>query len=171
MLLPNIYQKDIFTIDYQKLKKIGIKCLIFDLDNTLALISEKECPNNIKKLITKLKKDFKVLIISNNFENRLIPYSKALQIDYISLALKPLPIGLIKLKNKYHIKKKEMIMIGDQLVTDVFSGKLFGIKTALVEPLSLKDLKITGFNRYLENIILNKYEKQGKFKKGVYYNE
>ena len=34
--LPDIYKKNIFDINYNKLKKKDIKCLIFDLDNTLA---------------------------------------------------------------------------------------------------------------------------------------
>ena len=31
---PDIYQKSIYDINYKKLKKVGIKCLLFDLDNT-----------------------------------------------------------------------------------------------------------------------------------------
>ena len=32
---PTMYKKNIFDIDYEQLKKKGIKCLVFDLDNTL----------------------------------------------------------------------------------------------------------------------------------------
>ena len=71
---PDIYQKDIFSIDYKKLYKNGIACLIFDLDNTLALISEKECPERVKELIEDLKQDFIVVIISNNIKKRILPY-------------------------------------------------------------------------------------------------
>ena len=35
---PDIYAKNIYKIDYKKLKERGIKCLIFDLDNTLVPI-------------------------------------------------------------------------------------------------------------------------------------
>ena len=43
---PDMYKKDIYSIDYKKLRSYGIKCLLFDLDNTLV-------PNNIKKLLKK----------------------------------------------------------------------------------------------------------------------
>ena len=43
----------------------------------------------------------------------------------------------------YNLKKEEMIIIGDQIVTDIISGKRFKIKTILVDPLGVKDLKIT----------------------------
>ena len=58
--LPDIYKKNIFAINYDKLKKKDIKCLIFDLDNTLALIDATKVESNVKELITKLKKDFLV---------------------------------------------------------------------------------------------------------------
>ena len=33
--IPKIYKQSILDIDYNNLKKIGIKCIMFDLDNTL----------------------------------------------------------------------------------------------------------------------------------------
>ena len=70
---PTMYRKNIFEIDYKRLKKLGITCLVFDLDNTLGLISEKECPRKTKKLIKELQEDFLVLISSNNTSDRLKP--------------------------------------------------------------------------------------------------
>ena len=168
-LKPDVYQKSIFDINYDKLANKGIKILIFDLDNTLALLDEKECPKKTKELIIKLKKKFKVVMISNNISSRIKPYKEELEIDTVSLALKPLTRGLSKIKRLYKCEKKEMIMIGDQLVTDVLSGKIFGISTCLVEPLGKKDLKITGFNRKVEEIILNSYCRKNIFERGKYY--
>ena len=58
---PDMYKKDIFEIDYQKLKDKGIKCLIFDLDNTLGLLEHERCPAKTKKLLKGLQKDFLIL--------------------------------------------------------------------------------------------------------------
>ena len=33
--MPDIYQKSIYYINYDKLYKKGIRCLLFDLDNTI----------------------------------------------------------------------------------------------------------------------------------------
>ncbi len=168
-LKPDIYQKSIFEIDYEKLFQKKVTCLIFDLDNTLALISEKTCPKKTKKLIEDLKKKFRVIIISNNIKSRIKKYQEELQIDVFSKAMKPLPFGLMMIKRRYNLHKEEMIMIGDQLITDILSGKLYGIKTILVEPLGKKDLKITKFNRMLESIVLKKYEKNKVFERGKFY--
>lgn len=168
-LLPDIYKQSIFDIDYNKLYKKNIKCLVFDLDNTLALISDKNCPEETKELITKLKKKFRVVMISNNISSRIKPYEEELEIDTISLAMKPLTFGLKKIRKRYNLKKCEMIMIGDQLVTDVLSGKIYGTHTCLVDPLGKKDIKITGLNRKIEKVILNNYEKKKLFERGIYY--
>ena len=166
---PDIYKKNIFEIDYKKLKDEGIKCLIYDLDNTLGLISHKSCPDEAKKLIKKLQKDFIVIISSNNTRRRLKPYLEELGIDGVSWSMKPSIRGLVIAKTKYKLKKKEMCIIGDQIVTDVLAGNRFHIKTILVDPLGEKDLKITGLNRKIEGKIVKRYEKKGLFERGKYY--
>lgn len=166
---PKMYKKNIFEIDYQKLKDLGITCLVFDLDNTLGLIDHKRCPRNSKKLIKELQKDFLVLISSNNTRDRIEPYLKDLGIGGVAWSMKPSTRGLSKIKKLYNLKKKEMCMIGDQIVTDVLAGNRFKIYTVLVDPLGDKDLKITGINRKLEAKIVKRYEKKGLFERGKYY--
>lgn len=166
---PNMYKKSIKDINYGKLKEIGIKCLIFDLDNTIALIDEHTIPDETKKLFTKLKKDFMVVIISNNVVKRVKKYADHLECDFVANALKPLVKGYKKIKKKYNLKNNEMCMIGDQLVTDIYGGNRFGMVTVLVDPLGENDLKITSLNRFVERRILKKYEKKDIMKKGVYY--
>lgn len=166
---PTMYKKDIFAIDYQKLKDMGIKCLVFDLDNTLGLLEHKKCPKKSKTLLKSLQKDFLVFISTNNTKKRIQPYLKDLGIGGVSFSLKPSTRGLRKIKNDYNLKKKEMVMIGDQIVTDILAGNRFKIMTILVDPLGDKDLKITGINRALEAKIIRKYEKKGVFERGKYY--
>ena len=168
---PNIYNKSIFDINYKLLKEKGIKCLIFDLDNTLGLISHKRCPEDTKELIKKLQEDFIIIISSNNTRRRLKPYLKELGVDGTSWSMKPSIKCLIYIKTKYKLHKKEMCIIGDQIVTDILAGNRFHILTILVDPLGEKDLKITGLNRKLEEKIIKKYESKGLFKRGKYYGE
>ena len=166
---PTIYKKSIFDIDYARLKKLGITCLVFDLDNTLGLIEHKNCPRNVKKLIQELKEDFLVLICSNNTRRRIKPYLDDLCIGGVCWSFKPSIFGLVRIKKNYHLFKKEMCIIGDQMVTDVLAGNRFHIMTVLVDPLGEKDLKITGINRELEKKIISRYQKKGVFERGKYY--
>ena len=166
---PTIYQKSIYEINYAHLKKLGITCLVFDLDNTLGLLENKKCPPEAKELIKKLQDDFLVLICSNNTKRRLKPYLEELGVGGTSWSMKPSVWGLSRIKKNHRLKKKEMCIIGDQMITDVLAGNRFHIKTILVDPLGEKDLKITGINRELEAKIINKYQKKGIFERGKYY--
>ena len=166
---PKMYQKSIKDINYSKLKKQGIKCLIYDLDNTLALIDQDVIDDDLKLFLDKLKKDFKVVIISNNTLKRVKKYADSLDCNFISFACKPLSKGFRKIKKKYNLKRSEMAMIGDQLVTDIFGANMYKMYTILVDPLAKKDLKITSFNRMLEKRILKRYAKKNIMKKGEYY--
>lgn len=166
---PTRYYKDIYHIDYDKLKSEGVTCLIYDLDNTLGLISHEKCPKKTKDLVKSLKKDFLILICSNNTKGRLEPYLKDLGIGGVSWSFKPSLLGLKRIQKNYHLKKKEMVIIGDQIVTDIFAGNRFHIKTILVDPLGEKDMKITFLNRKIEDAIVKKYMKKRIFERGRYY--
>ena len=166
---PDMYKKNIFEIDYKKLKKDGIKCLIFDLDNTLGLIKHEKCPEETRKLIKELEKDFLIFISSNNTQQRIDPYLEDLGIKGVAWSLKPSTRSLRKIRKNEKLKKDEMVMIGDQIVTDILAGKRYKIKTILVDPLGKKDLKITGLNRLIENKIVKYYEKRDLFERGKYY--
>ena len=167
--IPDIYQKSIYTINYEKLIDRGIKCLLFDLDKTLGLISHKECPKETKELIKKLKKDFTIFISSNNSEVRIKPYLDELEIEGVSFSLKPFTRSFRKIRRKKFFKREEMVMIGDQIVTDILAGNRYKIKTILVDALGEKDLKITKLNRFIENKIVKRYQKKGLFERGKYY--
>ena len=66
--LPDVYSKSVLTINYGKLKKRKIKCLIFDLDNTLVPVHTKEIdayPNALKPLTRTLRKIKKKYNLAN----------------------------------------------------------------------------------------------------------
>jgi hypothetical protein len=50
-------------------------------------------------------------------------------------------------------QKKEAVVIGDQLLTDVLGGKFAGLYTILVEPLSPREARRTRFNRLVERLL------------------
>lgn len=166
--IASMYKKSVFDIDYEKLKDKGIKCLVFDIDNTLAKFFDEYTLDTVKEKLDFLKKDFKVVLMSNNLENRVKKVAKQLDTDYVSFAMKPSRRGLRHIARKFSYTKKEMVMIGDQLLTDVWCGNRYGIMTILVDPLNQKDLTITGLNRRIEKLIFKRHEKEG-LGRGKYY--
>lgn len=169
MFYPNMYKRNIFDINYELLKEKGVKLLAFDLDNTLVLIDQENPSKELISLITKLKKDFIIVINSNNKEKRVSVHGTNLDCDYVAKSLKPTTHGLKKIKKKYNLKNNEICVIGDQLITDIYSGNKFKSYTVLVNPLGKKDLKITSFNRFLENIVFKHYKRKNIMERNKYY--
>ncbi len=164
---PKMYVRDIFSINYDNLKKMDIKYLIFDLDNTLGLVNDIVCDKKTSDFINKLSKEFTIIIASNNNHKRVSIFSSNLNVKTISYALKPSGRIYRFLKKNYTKNMNEVCIIGDQIVTDIISGNRFGIFSILVDPLGKKDLKITGFNRFIEKHLIKKIG----LKRGEYYEK
>jgi len=164
--IPKMYQKDIFSIDYKKIKDKGYKLIIFDLDNTIGSIKEEICNQKTADFINKLTNDFKVVVVSNSFKARVRKFCSNLNCDFFAFSLKPSTRNIRKVKRKYNVSYKEMIIIGDQIITDILGGNRLGLLTILVDPINV-DLKVTGINRKLEKII----NRKNNIVKGVYYEE
>lgn len=168
--VPDIYQKSVYDIDYKKLKKNGIKCLAFDLDNTLVPISIKKPTKKLKDFIDELKDmNFRILIVSNSHKKRVEPFKDILGLDSAYLAAKPLKKKFIKIMKIYHLKPSEIACIGDQLLTDIWGANRLDFTSILVNPIGKTDYALTKFNRIIEPFIYNKLYKKDLLKKGVYY--
>ena len=166
IFIPKMYQKDIFKIDYKKLKYLNYKVLIFDLDNTLGYPKEEICNKKTSEFLNKLQNNFIVIIASNSLKKRVSKFVQNLSCDYFSFSLKPSLKVFRKIKKKYNVNYNEMVIIGDQVMTDMLAGNRIGALTILVDPIN-EDLKITALNRKLENII----NKKNNVIRGDYYEE
>ena len=168
--IPDIYQESIYKINYEKLKKEGIKCILIDLDNTISSAKEVILDSKIKKLFDKLKKDFRLVIFSNNFPKRVSKFGNYYGVDIACLSLKPLRYKYKYILKKYKFKNHEIATIGDQLLTDIQGGNKMHFKTILVNPISDIDEKETWLNREIEKKLFKYFEKNNILKKGKYYD-
>ena len=169
--IPDVYQKSIYTIDYKKLANRGIKCLLFDLDNTLVPASIKESNKKLRGLFKELKeKEFDVYIFSNSPKSRVKVFADDLEVKYYASTRKPFKRVLVKHLYENDYNESEVAIIGDQLLTDVLCGNSVGITTVLVNPISQKDFVLTRFTRILERKIMKKLRNCDLFTLGKYYD-
>lgn len=169
--VPDIYAQSIYRINYDKLKKNGIKLVVFDLDNTIAPVDVKVSTNETFDLMFKIKDlGLKPIIMSNSKKERVEPFRNHLEIDSCFLSCKPLSKNYKKIMKVYNVKNEEVACIGDQFLTDVYGANKMGMTSILVNPISKKDSKWTFMNRQIEKIIINILEKKDLFKKGKYYD-
>ncbi|HHX76503.1 MAG TPA: YqeG family HAD IIIA-type phosphatase [Acholeplasmataceae bacterium] len=159
-LIPNQYAESIYNIDYDMLIKQGIKTLLFDLDNTIIDYNQTKLNAESITFLNKLEKDFKVIIISNSM-NKRVSHAIEKQFKFISFAKKPLKFGFKKALKMIGSTIQETVMIGDQLLTDIYGANRLGLATILVDPIQKKtDKWPTRFNRKLEKYLLKKIERK-----------
>lgn len=170
LFIPDVYAQSIYTINYKKLKKNGIKCLLFDLDNTIASYKTKEPDQKVKELIARLEEDFKVIIISNSNKNRLRPFKEKLNIDVAFSSKKPLKGKYKKILSLYKFRIDEVACIGDQLLTDILGANRMGFTSILVNRVAKYEMFFTRVNRFFERFILKKLAKKNILVSGVYYD-
>ncbi len=168
---PNMYLKDIYQIPIKDLKQRKIKALVFDLDNTIARTDEKIPNSKVINYFETLKKDFTLFILSNSPSKRVKPFGDKLKIKYYSLSLKPNPQNMKRLLKENNLNKEDVILIGDQYMTDMLLAKKLKLNTILVDPISNNEFKITSINRFLEKKILKKLKEEKLLEKGKYYYE
>ena len=155
------YVKDVFQIDLMALKNNGKRVILTDLDNTLVGASVKKPTQEIIDFLTNAQSlGFEVIIVSNNKKERVLHFAEDLSIKAAHhKALKPLKLKLRKILKQYD--RNQVVMIGDQLMTDVLVAKRLGLYTILVEPIHLdSDENSTKFNRRLERFVVKQLKKR-----------
>lgn len=162
--VPSEFHATFFDIDFDMLYQKGYRVILTDLDNTL-ITYEELLPTD--KIISKLdsirKIGFEVFIISNNHPPRIDKFLDGTDYLGIGSAKKPLKTGIkraLKLSdNEYFLD--EVVIIGDQLMTDIYGANRFGAYSILVNPLKRKTEKwYTKFNRKIELKMLEKIKKK-----------
>lgn len=161
--IPSEFVKSVFHITPEMLKEKGVKAIITDLDNTLV---EWDRPDATPKLIewfTGMQAaGIQVTIVSNNNELRVKSFADPLGIPFIYRARKPLGKAFKKALSMMSVKKEEVVVIGDQLLTDVFGGNRLKLHTILVIPVAKSDGFVTKFNRMVERKIFKYLDKKGQ---------
>ncbi len=166
-LKPDIYAKNIFNINYDKLKEKNIKNLIFDIDNTIVKTKEILPEKEVIELFKELKeKGFNLFILTNALRNRALKIGEKLHVKTYYFSMKPLKLNYEKLINENHLKKEETAAIGDQIYTDILGANKMSITSILIDPLSNEESLLTKINRRKENKLINKTK---LIKKGNYY--
>ncbi len=168
--IPDLYQKSIFDIDYKSLISRGIKCILFDLDNTIAPLQMKKPDDALRELFADIESlGIKVIIMSNSNKERVRPFKEKLNVDSSFHSHKPFKKKYKKIMNIYKFNSFEIACVGDQLLTDILGANKMNFLSILVSPLSNYDQFGTKINRFFERRIFNILKRKGLFEVGNYY--
>ncbi len=147
-------------IELNMLKTNKIKGLILDIDNTLVPEHVAEADQNAVEWIESLKEaGFKVCIVSNASQRRVIKFNEKLKVYAIHNASKPGRKAFMKAVRLMDIEIEETAVIGDQIFTDIYGGNRLNMFTILVKPIDQKEIIFVRVKRIAEKYVLSKHEK------------
>lgn len=163
--IPTFHAQNVYEIDLNKLVDLHIKYVFCDLDNTLDSYKQKTPSPRAVELVKKLKDlGIELIIVSNNTGPRVEKYASELGVTYFSRIGKPFPRKLNKIILEKGYSKDEIIIIGDQVVTDISFANKAGIKNILCEKLVKEDQPTTHFNRLFDRPLRKSLRKKNLLK-------
>ena len=157
-LKPDAVFDSVSAIPFSYLEEKNIKGILLDIDNTL-IDMFKVMPESVENWVLEAKqKGYKVCVLTNtNSTTKLKLITDKLGIDYISFAKKPSKSGYLRASKFLDLDCKELVMIGDQVLTDVIGANKVGMNTIYVKPINKKEYWYTAWKRPIESLIFKHY--------------
>jgi hypothetical protein len=159
--IPFAHSQSIYEIEPEFYLRNNVKTLFMDLDNTLDSYRAREPKERTIAYVKALKeKGITPIIISNNKAKRVSGYANKLGIDFLSSAHKPFSRRIKKEISKRGLTPDDVMLVGDQLMTDVLAAKGAKIKVVLTEKIVKEDQWTTHINRIFDRPIRKYHRKR-----------
>ena len=160
--IPFAHAQSIYEIDPEFFKRNGVKTLFIDLDNTLDSYKARVPQERTINMVNKIKETGVIpVIISNNRPERVSGYANALGIEFLASARKPFSKRIKKELAKRNLTNEEVMLVGDQMMTDVQAARGAKIRVVLTEKIVKEDQWTTHINRIFDRPIRRYHKKRG----------
>lgn len=137
LLKPTIALHHVTDISLPLLRQLGTDAILLDVDNTLAPPTSQIPYEGVQEWIDTIKAGgIRIIICSNNYQKRIRPFADSVGLDCVAMSFKPFPFGFIRAKRKLKEKPQSVLVVGDQIYTDVLGANLAGMKSILLLPRS-----------------------------------
>ena len=129
LFCPQGFAPDVWAIDFAALRRAGYEGLLFDVDNTLVPHGADPTPETDALFAELNRLGFRCLILSDNGPDRLRRFLKNVDADFIDNAGKPRKRGYREALRRLGLPPEKVVMIGDQVFTDVLGANRCRIPT------------------------------------------
>lgn len=151
-----------FTLTVEMFRAKKIKGIIMDVDNTIISWRDKIVSEEVKQWFRELKSSgIEIVLLSNNTNTRIGPIAQQIEVPFVANAKKPSAYGVKKALEILTMEEQSILLIGDQLLTDISAGKKTAVQTMLVKPMT-SDMIPTYILRLVEKILLRSYNRKYK---------
>ncbi len=154
LFYPGCYVEDVFSIDYVKLTAMGVKALIFDIDNTLVPHGADSTPRVDEFFHHLHGMGLKTLLLSNNNRERIERFKRNFDSLYIEEAGKPHAACYHHAVQMLGVQPSEVVVVGDQVFTDILGANRAGLQSILVKYIGFYKKERKGIRRNLEKVVL-----------------
>ncbi|MFC1754195.1 YqeG family HAD IIIA-type phosphatase [Thermoproteota archaeon] len=140
LLTPRELLDSVESINMGYLYDQGYRTVFLDIDNTILIPGKRNMTLQKEQWVEKVKSiGFQVYVISNNISyQRVSRVCKQLGVFGLYLSLKPLVFNVKELIRDNNIDPEKIIVVGDQVLTDVIFGNWMRAYSILVEPMNKK---------------------------------
>ena len=160
--IPFAHAQSIYEIEVDFFLKNGVKTLFIDLDNTLDSYRATEPQERTIVLIKKLRDaGINPVIISNNRARRVCIYADKLGVEYLASARKPFSKKIKAEIARRGLTNNEVMLVGDQMMTDVLAAHGAKIRVVLTEKVVKEDQWTTHINRLMDRPIRRYHRRKG----------
>lgn len=160
LFIPDRIFDNFYDITPEYLSELGIRAVVSDIDNTLAPYEIAEPTERIVSWIRSLETaGIKIAFLSNNHADRVELFNKTIGVPAYPDAGKPGKKGITLAMRELGVTPGETLMLGDQIFTDVLTGKRVGARAFLVPPIKDKKTLFFRAKRLLEKPFLRMYYK------------
>ncbi len=148
---PDMAFCDVYLITPEILSELGIKGVVFDIDNTIAPYEVESPTQEMMDYFASLKDaGIKMAFVSNNKGPRVKLFNEKIGLYYVCKAGKPSPKGVRKCIAHFGLEKNEVMAVGDQIFTDCLAAHRAGIRFAMVKPIQPKESLFFKIKRLFE---------------------
>lgn len=164
LLLPD-YDFDTYSgVTPEFLKSINKTCVLCDIDNTLVPYDVPQPTDEVVAWAKSLLDNgIKLILVSNNEKERVELFNEKIGVPTMHKSGKPSRRTVKKAMAILNDDKKNAIMLGDQLLTDVITARVSGITAVWVPTIKKVETPFFRFKSAIEKpFIKHYYKKKGK---------
>ena len=142
-----------------RVRALGCKAVLIDADNTSSYdLTTEPLPGTEDWVASMKEAGIPVLLLSNAKAARAKVLADHYGIPVIGTAAKPLLHGFWRAARMFHTSPNELLMLGDQLFTDILGANLAGCRSVWVEPYEAdKREGFFLFKRKLERLVSRRW--------------
>ena len=135
--LPAVIVECVTELTPELLKKLGVKLLMLDFDNTIVPYTTNVPTGEMESWLKgMMASDIQLCVVSNSKRDRVKIFCGNYGLDCITHAKKPCSKGIRECLDKYGIPAENCALAGDQIYPDTLGANSMGVKSILVKAIN-----------------------------------